>query len=346
MTRADSVHSPRGECSLADLSDDALVTRVAMLVQTERRATTEVIVALAEFDRRKLYLGQGCSSLFTYCTQVLHLSEHAAFNRIEAARAASRFPALLTALEQGFVNLATVRVLAPILTPDNQLRLLDAARFKSKRDVEHLVASERPQPDVRDSIRSAPTARLASANPPEVPAPGVSGQPIVKTPATTLATQQPPAVSTPIAPERFKFQFTASRAFENKFRRAQTLLRHSLPHGEMDLILERGLDLLIPTLEKTKFGATDRPRSTSDTVRDSRHIPAAVKREVWKRDSGRCAFVGTLGRCTEEAFLEFHHVIPFAEGGAATTTNIELRCRAHNAYEAQQHFGLLPPCDH
>jgi len=81
-------------------------------------------------------------------------------------------------------------------------------------------------------------------------------------------------------------------------------------------------------------------------VRDSRHIPAAVKREVWKRDSGRCAFVGTLGRCTEEAFLEFHHVIPFAEGGAATTTNIELRCRAHNAYEAQQHFGLLPPCDH
>ena len=114
----------------------------------------------------------------------------------------------------------------------------------------------------------------------------------------------------------------------------------------MDLILERGLDLLIPALEKTKFGATDRPRSTSDTVRDSRHIPAAVKREVWKRDSGRCAFVGTLGRCTEEAFLEFHHVIPFAEGGAATTTNIELRCRAHNAYEAQQHFGLLPPCDH
>ena len=47
-------------------------------------------------------------------------------------------------------------------------------------------------------------------------------------------------------------------------------------------------------------------------------------------DEGRCAFISGTRRCTETAFLEFHHVVPYANGGAATVRNIELRCRADN----------------
>jgi HNH endonuclease len=72
-------------------------------------------------------------------------------------------------------------------------------------------------------------------------------------------------------------------------------------------------------------------------------MPAAVRRVVWDRDGGRCAFVGTHGRCTETGFLEFHHVEPFAAGGAPTSQNIQLRCRAHNAYEAELFFGVEDP---
>jgi hypothetical protein len=68
-----------------------------------------------------------------------------------------------------------------------------------------------------------------------------------------------------------------------------------------------------------------------------------VKRAVWQRDGGRCAFVGALGRCSETGFLEYHHVVPFAAGGEATTRNISLRCRAHNAHEAKMYFGSTPP---
>jgi hypothetical protein len=64
-----------------------------------------------------------------------------------------------------------------------------------------------------------------------------------------------------------------------------------------------------------------------------------VKREVWNRDGGRCAFVGNAGRCDERGFLEFHHLEPFAAGGPTTVENLELRCRAHNAYEAERLFG-------
>jgi len=72
----------------------------------------------------------------------------------------------------------------------------------------------------------------------------------------------------------------------------------------------------------------------------SRHIPAEVKRAVWVRDLGRCAFVSENGRpCNERGFVEFHHVQPYAAGGPATAENIQLRCRAHNGYEADLYFG-------
>jgi 5-methylcytosine-specific restriction endonuclease McrA len=80
--------------------------------------------------------------------------------------------------------------------------------------------------------------------------------------------------------------------------------------------------------------ALKRPRRLARTASNSRHVPANVKRVVWTRDGGRCAFVGAHGRCPKTGFLELHHVVPFAAGGPTGAENLELRCRAHNAYEA------------
>ena len=74
------------------LSNEALIAEVAAAAGRERHATARLVALLAELDARRLYLGAGCASLFTYCTDVLHLSEHAAYGRIEAARASRRFP--------------------------------------------------------------------------------------------------------------------------------------------------------------------------------------------------------------------------------------------------------------
>ena len=59
----------------AALSDAALVSEVDRLTREEREGTAQLIAMLSEFDARRLYLPAGCSSLFTYCTQVLRLSE-------------------------------------------------------------------------------------------------------------------------------------------------------------------------------------------------------------------------------------------------------------------------------
>jgi hypothetical protein len=124
-------------------------------------------------------------------------------------------------------------------------------------------------------------------------------------------------------------------------RRAQELIRHTIPNADPAAIFDRALTLLVTELEKAKFAATIRPRAARETAAGSRHIPAAVKREVWTRDGGRCAFVGTQGRCAERGFLEFHHVVPYADGGQASAGNLQLRCRAHNALEAERHFAPL-----
>jgi hypothetical protein len=53
-----------------------------------------------------------------------------------------------------------------------------------------------------------------------------------------------------------------------------------------------------------------------------------------------CRLYLQQGRCDERGFLEFHHVIPFADGGQTTLENLQLRCRAHNDYEARRHFDF------
>jgi hypothetical protein len=105
--------------SPADLTDDELIASLKDLVSKERSVTVQLIAHLAELDRRRIHLAQGSSSLFTYCTSVLHFSEHAAYLRIEAARAARRFPVILDRIADGSLHLSAVSLLYPHLTEDN-----------------------------------------------------------------------------------------------------------------------------------------------------------------------------------------------------------------------------------
>ena len=123
-----------------DLSDRDLLARLGEAAGNERRVTATLIALLMEVDVRRLYLSEGCSSLFTYCTQVLHLSEHAAYGRIEAARVTRKFPSILARLETGALTLTAICLLKSYLTEANHVAVLDEASHKSKREVEEIVA--------------------------------------------------------------------------------------------------------------------------------------------------------------------------------------------------------------
>jgi hypothetical protein len=295
---------------LETLTDADLVARIATLTSVAREKTADLIAHLAELDARGLHLAQGFRSLYGYCRHVLHLSEHEAYNSMEAAHAARRFPVIVRLLAEGHLHLTAVCLLAPRLGDENHLALLGGAMHKSRRDVEELLARWFPRPAVPSSVR-----RVAS---------GTMG-----------------AVS-PLAVDRYEVRFTATAATIDKLKRAEELLSHAIPSGDVAEIIDRALDALLLQAARQKHAATDRPRAGGGIAPGSRAIPAAVERAVWSRDEGRCAFVGTTGhRCDERSLLEFHHLRPWIAGGPPTVDNIALRCRAHNAYEASRYFGPI-----
>jgi hypothetical protein len=345
------------------------VAEVQRLVRGDRDSMVLLLTHLAELGSRKLHLAAGYRSLFAYCTQFLRLSEHEAFHRILAARTARKFPRILARLGDGRLNLTTVKLLAPHLTAGNEPELVDAASGKTRREVEVLVAERFPQPDVPAAVRKvpaprqpiAPTAR-SSENAEPLPAPVLSLPPMgtataafetaceqtaadafsllaqIAPPAAAPASARP-AVVQPIARDRYEVRFTATAEAVERLRLVQDMLGHAVPDGDLAAVVDRAVVVLLENLASAKFAATPRPRPSRDTVADSRHVPANVKRVVWVRDTGRCAFVAKSGHhCDARRFLEFHHRKPYAEGGQATVENLELRCRAHNGYEAHVYY--------
>jgi len=155
----------------------------------------------------------------------------------------------------------------------------------------------------------------------------------------------PRPVVQPSAPARYRVQFTIGEKTHEKLRRLQALLRREIPDGDPAAIVERALSLLLEKVENAKLGRATKPSpairpGTDSRASASRHIPRAVRREVWRRDDGRCAFVAATGlRCAERTFLEWHHIQAYARRGPATVENISLRCRRHNQYEAELLFG-------
>lgn len=337
------------------LTDEQLVGEVKRLAACERTTTADLVAHLAEMESRQLYLAAGFNSLFTYCREVLHLPEDATCNRTTATRMVRAFPIVLPMLGDGRLNLSTLRLLAPYLTADNHLMLLAEAAHKSKREVDELIARWFPKPDVATSIRKLPerTVVAAPATPlaieyGEAGSRGIEDRgphqqkPDQPAPQATMLPSAPPPrrpVVEPLAADRYLIKFTASAAMLAKLRQAQDLLRHAVPSGDAAEIFDRALTALLESQARKKFASTDRPRASRGTKDGSRDVPAAVKRAVWLRDGGQCAFAAHGGRrCGEQGFLEFHHVSPYAASGEATVENIALRCRAHNQFEADLFF--------
>ncbi len=146
-----------GDAQVARDYDDALTQ--------EAGATAWALASLAEFDARKLYLLDGYSSMFAHAVEKKRMSRDCAGKRIQAARAARKFPALFVALERERLNLSGVCMLAPCLTPQNAVELVEAAGGLTNDQLALLLAERFPRPDVPTSLRpiasAAPDAQYA-----------------------------------------------------------------------------------------------------------------------------------------------------------------------------------------
>ena len=313
--------------SFKALSDNQLIDSAEKVVTTLRRVDVSLLEHLAEIEGRELHLRDGYSSLFKMCTEKFRLSEASAYRRVAAARLLRQFPSVKVQLLSGEVTMCTLALVAGKMNdlPNDTARLeiLAAIGGKSKSQVEELLALRHISgaAKARDVIRPMrPAQKVQKSQQP-------LALPVSPTKKPTLETEE----------VAFRIAFTASSEFRQKLQKARDLLRHKLPDGNLETILNEALDHLL----KAKNLRGKRTRTVTANPSNPRHIPAEVKRSVLDRDGERCTFTGADGhRCREMGALEFDHKIPFALGGSSIDSeNIELLCRNHNGWRARQVFS-------
>ena len=270
-------------------------------------------------------LGQACSSLFAFCIERLHMSESAAGKRITAARVGRRFPVVLEMIGRSEIHLTTINMLAAHLTEENHTELLQRARHRSKREIEKLIAEIAPRPDVPSRVLTLPRATAQEVHAPER---------VVHAPERVASR---PAVIAPLSPRRYEIRVTVDEETHDTLRRLQDLLQVG---RDPAVIVSRALELLLERTLARKAAITDRPRQAAPSEERTRHIPAAVRRTVWQRDNGQRAYLDSQGRrCSATCSLQFHHINNWARGAEHEPSQIELRCRAHNQYQAVLDYG-------
>ena len=361
--------------SLKNLSDKELLGNLNKLLKQEHECTLNILLHLIEVENRKIYRSLGYSSMFVYCTEGLGYSESAVNRRICAARAMRRCPQVYRYIRDGRVNLSNLAIAWKYVTP----ALLEEIAGKSQKQVFAIVARFEPKIKYRDTTRLVVVKQPvdagreyqsagASSNCSGGPTLGAQdlqrpklGEIHLRCGGKKSATDTPIVgsglsmnveISTPPQTETVKMHQVScllDDAVMQDLDRCKELLSGKYPEGvDFNTLLK---ELAAEWLNKNDPVERDKRRKSSKKTtipkrnkpnETSRYIGPAVRDAVYKRDGGRCTFVGTNGkRCNSKWDLEIHHdEVPFAWGGNHTINNLKLLCAAHNKLEAERVYGV------
>jgi HNH endonuclease len=183
--------------------------------------------------------------------------------------------------------------------------------------------------------------------------PKLGGEP---TPSARPSSLPRPEVR-PVAEDLYSLRVTLDAATKAELDELTALLSHRISRGDLAGVLREAIHCALekhgvrkgaraPARGKVLPAAAPKqepssPPAPSQRPRPARpSIPAAVRRVVWARDGGRCAWTSVEGhRCGSTWQLEFDHIRPVALGGESTVSNVRMACRMHNCLHAEQVFG-------
>ncbi len=316
--------------NIKNLSDNELTSRIDLLRSKEREITLKFLTYLGEFDKRRLYLELGFSSLFDYCTRKLGYSDGSAFRRVESARCLKENPELSNDILSGKVSLSVIATAARAIK-DKKISVFDIIG-KSAREVTSLIAENRPVGKPKEKIteikvikerkrEALPLQDLFSLDQFQ----NVSL--LQESPISTSKSEPKPEPDT-----RYEIKFSLSKDIYNELQTLRSKLSNKLGSN---ISIEGIFTELIKNYSKK--GKAKKIRNAN---KNSRYVPISIKREVADRDGGKCSYVSKDGiRCTQDHYLHYDHVKPFALGGKTTSDNLRFLCRAHNHMFARMTFG-------
>ncbi len=142
--------------------------------------------------------------------------------------------------------------------------------------------------------------------------------------------------------DHWSLRATIDLSFKEDLETLAMLLSHKVRRGDVAAVLHEAIRYGIEKHGKRQ-GAVRPARDVAAKAsprKDPADIPAEVRRQVWKRDGGRCAWTRPDGRrCGSRWQLEVDHVRPPSRGGTATVDDLRLACKQHNLLYAEEVYG-------
>jgi hypothetical protein len=335
--------------SLKGMSNGELINQLKKLVAQEHNLTLTILPHLVEVERRKIYVEKAYSTLTEYCIHELGYGESSAWRRVRAARVIADVPEVFDLMTRRQLSLSTVLQVANVLDARNKGSLLPRIVGKSKREIERILAEYH----VPVAIPDKATPRMVKKPVPVSGAPAGasskragergSGPELGEISLRGEGKFDPTVmISTPeiqvVLEKMFEIRFAADEELMELIRWMKCHLSHRYPKGASFLEIFKHA---MKYYKKREDLALQEAPSSSSANTDSRHIPKAIKQKVWKRDGGRCTYVGSNGkRCNSDYLVQFdHYPVPFARGGPSTVNNLRLLCAKHNRRTAERTYG-------
>ena len=261
----------------------------------ENCSLVDLLLALAEFDSLGVWRQLGHASLFDFLHREVGLSRGSAYYRQVASRLLGKFPEIAEPLRDGRLCISNVPQLAKVMTEENRATVVAKFFHCSKEEARQVVAEILPAEVV-------PTRTVVTVIAPVKPATAIV-QPVGR--------DQPPpegdrpasevrrTVVEPLTRTETRMHVTVSPGFLALLKKAKAGQSHVQPGATDEKVLTAALQLLIAEQEKRRAS-----------------VPPKVKREVRKRDGGKCTWpLANGGTCGSEIRTEIDHVVP-AEGAA------------------------------
>jgi hypothetical protein len=286
--------------------------KALQFAKTYLRAENDLISILQTIDDCRGYRELGYRSLFEYSRQALGLSEAVSYNLITVARKAKEVPLLQEKLRAQEITLSNAKMIAPVLTSENQHQWLSAAASLSKRELEKEIAKEFPEKQIQEQTRYVSEQRIELKL-------GISEElhEKLKRVQDLVSTQSGKAASLEETLEAALALYIEKKDPVEKAHRAQARMEKAKsPVPGQDNERSNSNISLIPNLNSNN---------------NPRFIPAWLVHAILRRDQGQCSFRSSQGdRCSQRRWLEIHHVQPLAQGGKNQLENLRLICRGHH----------------
>ena len=316
--------------TVAALSDRELLAQTGNLARVERHLQGAIIDHLAEIEARSLFLRRGFASLFEYAVRELGYSDAAAGRRIAAMRLCADNPQTRERLRDGSLSLSAAAELqwafdrqrtAELAAAADRVRPLGNGRYELKalidaecqRGLEQLaglLSHVDPRMTVGQLVGRLVREALDRHDP------GRRRPRTGSRPAEAHAHAAPTPAAEPKADRR-----TASPPKQT----ARPAVSAT-------------------STAQTRPGCDGHAAPAPKSRASGRAIPAAVKRDIWQRDGGRCRYVDphTGRRCTSRHLLQIDHVLPHGLGGGSDPANLRLLCHAHHRHRHRSASAVHP----